>query len=133
MRLLRSIGAVLAGFLATALLSVGTDAILHATGVFPEGRMPDLFFVLPAVYRAVFTVAGGYLTARLAPRLPYLHAGILAALGLLGGLGGVMVALAQPELGPLWYALSIPLSALPCIWLGAHLAGTGSTAQLGPS
>lgn len=120
---LRSVGAVFAGFLATAILSVGTDAVMHATGIFPpEGvRMSDGLFVLPAVYRAVFTVLGGYLTARLAPSNPMRHAWILAGLGLMGGLAGVKVALDMPELGPLWYALSIPASAIPCIWGGAQL------------
>jgi hypothetical protein len=31
----RSVGAVAAGFVLTALLSVGTDAVMHASGVFP--------------------------------------------------------------------------------------------------
>ena len=30
----RSVGAVVAGFIVTALLSVGTDAVMHAAGVF---------------------------------------------------------------------------------------------------
>ena len=32
---LKSIGAVLAGFVAVFVLSLGTDVVLHATGVFP--------------------------------------------------------------------------------------------------
>lgn len=121
MRILGSIAAVIAGFFATAALSIGTDALLHGIGIFPEGRMPDALFVVPAVYRALFTVLGGYLTARLAPSRPMAHAWVLAGFGLLGGVAGVFASLAQPELGPLWYALSIPLSAVPCIWFGAKL------------
>lgn len=121
MRILHSIAAVVAGFFATAALSIGADALFHAAGIFPEGRMPDALFVLPAAYRAFFTLIGGYLTARLAPSRPMVHAWVLAGFGLLGGIGGVFASLAQPELGPLWYALSIPLSAIPCIWLGAKL------------
>jgi hypothetical protein len=26
------------------------------------------------------------------------------------------------ELGPAWYAIVIPLEAIPCVWLGARLA-----------
>lgn len=124
----RSVGAVVAGFVATAVLSVVADAGMHITGVFPEGRMADALFVLPAAYRAVFTVVGGWLTARLAPGRPLLHAGVLSVLGLAGGLGGVAVSLAHPELGPLWYAVTIPVSAVPCILGGAWVAGRG-TAQ----
>lgn len=123
MSVARSVGAVLAGFVTTAILSVATDAVCHATGLFPpvEVRMADAMFVIPAVYRALFTVAGGWVTARLAPANPMRHGWVLAGLGLLGGLGGLGVALSHPELGPLWYAASIPLSAIPCIWLGARL------------
>ena len=34
-RRLRSAAALLLGFLAVVVLSLGTDAVLHATGVFP--------------------------------------------------------------------------------------------------
>ncbi len=123
MSVARSVGAVVAGFFTTALLSVGTDAVMHATGVFPEGRMADTMFVVPMVYRAAYTVAGGFVTARLAPARPMFHAWILAGLGLLGGFAGLAAAVAHPELGPLWYALSIPISAVPCILLGAWISG----------
>ena len=41
----------------------------------------------------------------------------------LGGLGGVAAwSAGGPEMGPLWYVLSIPASAAPCILLGAWKA-----------
>lgn len=120
---MRSAGAVLGGFFATAVLSVGTDAVLHATGVFPPvgERMSDALFGLAALYRAAYTVAGGALTAKLAPDRPMGHAVVLMVLGLLGGAAGAVVSWQHPELGPRWYALSIPISAVPCIWAGARL------------
>jgi hypothetical protein len=123
MRWLRSAGAVVGGFVLTAALSVGTDAILHGAAVFPPlgVRMSDSLFALAAGYRALYTVAGGYVTARLAPSSPMAHAGVLAGIGVLAGLGGVAASLAHPELGPLWYAASIPVSAIPSITLGARL------------
>ena len=113
------IAAVAAGFGATAVLSVAADALMHAAGVFPPDgvRMPDAAFLSPAVYRAVFTFAGGWLTARLAPNHVARHLVALTVLGSLGGVGGLVVAYSHPELGPLWYAWSILLS-VPCIWLG---------------
>ncbi len=122
----RSVLAVIAGFVVTAILSVATDAVLHATNVFPPlgVRMSDGLFALAGAYRAVFTVLGGYTTARLAPRAPMRHAMALATIGTITGALGIMVwAKGGDAMGPLWYALSIPLSAFPCIGAGAWLAG----------
>jgi peptidoglycan/LPS O-acetylase OafA/YrhL len=126
---LKSIGAVAAGFVVTAVTSTVADMVMHAAGVFPAQPeiMSDPLFALAAAYRAVFTVAGGYATARLAPDRPMRHAWILAAIGLAAGLGGVIAyyMVGGGKLGPAWYALSIPLEAIPCVWLGARLAMRG--------
>ena len=86
--------------------------------------MSDSLFALAAAYRALFTVAGGYVTARLAPDRPMRHAWILAGIGLAGGLAGVVAyyTIGGADLGPAWYAISIPIEALPCVWLGGRLA-----------
>ena len=122
---LRRVGAVFLGFFSVALPSVATDALCHAVGLFPpEGeRMADALFVIPAIYRAFYTAVGGALTARLAPDHVGRHLGVLTVLGLLGGLGGLMAwQQGGPAMGPLWYAASIPLSAVPCILGGGYLA-----------
>jgi len=64
----RSIWAVVAGFLAVV-ISIGTDASLHAAGIFPGlgQRMGDGLFVLATIYRTIYGVVGSYITARLAP------------------------------------------------------------------
>ena len=56
----RSIGAVLAGFFAVVIAHLGTDVVLHATGVFPPWGQPmsDALFLLATDYRTVFSVAG---------------------------------------------------------------------------
>ena len=119
----RSTGAVLAGFVAIVVLSLGTDQILHMLKVYPPWgeRMADDLFGLATAYRIVYTVLGGYITARLAPHAPLRHAVILGLVGLVPGIGGVMVAIAKPELGPLWYPIAIALTGLPCAWLGGVL------------
>lgn len=120
----RSVGAVAAGFATTFLLSVATDALLHGVGVYPPSgvRMSDGLFVLATAYRIAATIAGGWVTARVAPpgrgvRL----AVVLGAIGTLAALGGVGIALSHPELGPLWYAIALVVTALPCTWAGARL------------
>src|SRR5215203_1372059 len=66
-RMLRSIGAVLAGLLAIIILSSATDIALHATGVFlPSGQpMADALFLLATAYRIVYRVAGDRKSTRL--------------------------------------------------------------------
>jgi hypothetical protein len=118
-----SILAVVAGFLTTAVASTAVDAILHATRVYPPAgeRMADGLFVLALSYRAVATVGGGWVTARLAPNQPMKHAVFLAGVGTLAGLAGVGVSLAHPELGPLWYSVLIVVTAIPCVFAGAWI------------
>jgi peptidoglycan/LPS O-acetylase OafA/YrhL len=89
--------------------------------------MSDPLFALASAYRALFTVAGGYATARLSPARPMRHAWILAGIGFVAGLAGVAAyyVIGGAELGPAWYAISIPIAAIPCVWLGARLATTG--------
>jgi peptidoglycan/LPS O-acetylase OafA/YrhL len=99
---------------------------MHATGFFPISprSMPDPLFALASAYRALFTVIGGYTTARVAPNRPMRHAWILAGIGLAAGLAGVVAyyTMGGAELGPAWYAISIPVEAIPCVLLGARLA-----------
>ena len=125
-RWLASLGAILAGLLVTGIASTAADAFMRAVGIFPAGPdpMPDGLFAVAAGYRALFTIAGAYVTARLAPDRPMLHAAILAALGVLAGLAGIIAyyKLGGSALGPAWYPISIPITALPCVWLGARLA-----------
>ncbi|TAU90818.1 hypothetical protein ELI02_19525 [Rhizobium leguminosarum] len=124
--LLVSAGAVITGFAVTAIASTAADAVMHGFGIFPASPqdMTGSLFALAAAYRAVFTVAGGYATARLAPDRPMRHAIILAAIGLVAGLAGVVAyyAIGDGKLGPAWYAISIPVEAIPCVLFGAKLA-----------
>ena len=119
-RLLRSIGATLAGLLAIVILSTATDMALHATGIYPpiNERMSDKLFVLATAYRIVFGIAGCYLAARLAPDRPMKHALILGVVGLVLSIAG---AAAMWDAGPGWYSLAIIAIALPCAWIGGKV------------
>lgn len=122
-RRLRSVGAVLAGFVAVFVLSLGTDQVLHMLKVYPPWNQPmydpGLNF-LALAYRIVYTVFGGYLTARLAPRSPLRHAFVLGIVGLIMATVGV-IATSGMNLGPRWYPIALALTALPCTWLGGVL------------
>ena len=124
-RVLRRIGAVLAGFFATFILSVATDLALHATGIFPPWGQPmsNALFALATAYRTIYTVAGGYITARLAPDRPMAHVWALGIIGLVAALAGTVATWnAGPEFGPKWYPLALVVLALPSVWTGGKLA-----------
>ena len=119
-RLLRSIGALLAGFLAIVILSTVTDMALRATGIYPplNERMSNKLFALATAYRIIFGIAGCYLAARLAPDRPMKHALILGVVGLVLSIAG---AAAMWDAGPGWYSLAIIAIALPCAWIGGKV------------
>lgn len=123
---LRSVGAVLAGVLAIILLSTATDVVLHATGVFPPWGQPmsDALFLLATAYRTIYAVAGSYITARLAPRQPMLHALALGVVGLVLTIAGTVATWnAGPAFGPKWYPLALIALAIPSAWAGGKLLG----------
>jgi len=120
----RSVGAVFAGLVFIFASHMGTDAILHATRVFPPvgESMSDGLFTFAFAYRAVFSVIGCYITALLAPWRPMQHALILGFVGVILSAAGAAAAWnAVPPLGPKWYSVLLVVSALPCAWIGGSL------------
>jgi hypothetical protein len=78
---MRSIAAVLAGFMSVAVLSLATDQLLHVLEIYPPWGEPmyDAGLNLLALsYRVVYTMFGGYLTAQLAPYSPMRMCGALS-------------------------------------------------------
>lgn len=121
--MLRSIGAVFAGIVVNVVLSTATDAVMHASGVYPPvgQAMSDGLFALALAYRLVYTVLGGYVTAWAAQRDPMKHVIILGVVGIVLGTMGVVVTWNKPEFGPKWYPIALVITALPVTWLGGKL------------
>jgi hypothetical protein len=122
-RLGRSVAAVAAGFMAVVVLSLGTDEVLHLLRVYPpwgEPMFQPSLNLLALVYRSIFTVAGMYLTAKLAPYAPMRHALIGGAIGTVIAAAGA-VATVPMNLGPAWYPIALAVTALPLAWLGGAL------------
>lgn len=116
--------AIAAGFVTTAVLSTGTDAVMHAMGIFPpQGeRMSDALFVVATIYRVLFTVLGGYVTAALTPGRAFIPVIILGAIGELAAMAGTIATWnAGPEFGPHWYPIALIVTALPCVLAGLVL------------
>jgi hypothetical protein len=123
-RTIRSIGAVLTGIVVGVLVTIGTDVVLHATGVFPPMGQPmsDALFWLATVYRVVYGVGGSYIAARLAPDRPMRHALATGVFGVIVTTVGAAVTWNRgPAFGPHWYPLALIATAMPCAWLGGKL------------
>jgi hypothetical protein len=122
--ILLSVEAVMVGLLFVIVVTLATDALLHATGIFPPWgqRMSDPLFVLPFAYRIVYGIVGGYITARLAPDKPLKHAIVLGAIGFVLSLAGAAATWNRGgEFGPKWYPLALIIIAIPTAWLGGKL------------
>jgi hypothetical protein len=120
--ILKSAGAVATGVVFIIVVTTGVDVVLHAVGVYPPWNVPidDRLSLLATAYRIVISVAGAYLTARLAPSGPMGHALVLGVLGTVLGVIGV-VATWGKGLGPAWYPVALAVLALPQCWVGGKL------------
>jgi hypothetical protein len=125
--LLRSTAAVLLGFIAVVVLSLGADQVLHSLDVYPPWGQPmhDTGLVLLALsYRLVYGVLGSYIAARFAPRNPMRHAMALGAVGFVLSTAAAITTIPM-DLGPSWFPIALVVTALPCAWLGGVLYRTG--------
>ncbi len=123
-RRIRSTAAVLFGFLSVAVLSLATDQLLHVLDVYPPWGEPmwdPALNLLALSYRTVYTIAGGYLTAALAPRAPMRHVAILAGIGTVTAIAGAVTAITMADLGPNWYPILLAVTSFPSVWLGGVL------------
>jgi len=122
----RSVVSIVAGLVVIFVLSYAVDYALESAGVLARGAALPLYgsqglvaFIL--AYRILFSVAGCYVTARLAPRRPLQHALVLGAIGVVLSTGGALVGI-QKHLGPAWYLWGLVTAALPAAWAGGRIA-----------
>jgi hypothetical protein len=124
-RIVKSIGAILAGLIAVTVLSLGADVLLHAAGIYPPWGEPmsDSQFALATAYRSVFALGGSFVSAQLAPFKPMQHAVALGGIGfLLALLGTIVTWNGGPEYARKWYPITLILISLPGGWLGGKLS-----------
>ena len=123
MNILKGIGAILAGIVFIIVTHTGTDFVLESLGIFTppdQGFHTTWMIVTATIYRSIYTVAGGYVTAALAPNPPMRYVMIL---GIIGVAAGTLGAIATIPMGiaPAWYPIALVVLALPCVWLGGKL------------
>jgi hypothetical protein len=124
--MLRSIGSVVLGYVVMAVITIaGTSAaaallIPRGTKTTAPGPPPPLtssYLAANLTVSALAAVAGGYLTARMAPGRPMLHVGVLGlfmvAMSILSSRSPMSAG--QPE----WYKLVLPVIGV----LGAVVGG----------
>jgi heme A synthase len=122
----QSIGAVLAGYLVSAILTGVTIAVLGV--LFPESYTAEniAWVIFNVIYGCAFAVIGGYVVARLAPMRPLTHATVLGVLmAIFALITGYAMSSAPPSPEyvnqPGWYYPVLAITVLPSILLGAWL------------
>jgi hypothetical protein len=118
----KSIWAIAAGVIFIVVVSTLADAVFHAIGIYPPWNEPidDKLALLATSYRIAISVAGAWLTARLAPSQPMKHVVILGVVGTIMGTVGV-IATWNMGMGPRWYPIALAALAIPQCWLGGWI------------
>ena len=120
--MLRSVVAIVVGFLLIGALAMGTDMLVMQAfpSAFNEaGRTSDMsLLMLMAAYVAVYAILGCYVTARLAPNRPMRHALILGALGLIMN---IAATISLWDTAPAWYHILNLLLVMPYAWIGGRI------------
>lgn len=121
--ILKSLGAVVAGYVVIAVLTIVTISTLAV--LFPASYQPENtgWVILNVIYGCLFAAVGGYLTARLAPTRPLWHVLALGIfMALFSGLTAWAVASAPADSEyarqPGWYYPALTLLAIPCVLMG---------------
>lgn len=116
----RSILAIAVGFVLTGALNMGTNMVLSrvAPEIVPPAGTPNTStaaLLVISAYVALYGILGCYVTARLAPSRPLLHALILGGLALAMS---IPVTLSVWSDAPAWFNLYNLLAVMPYAYVG---------------
>ena len=124
MNVLKSTGAVLAGFIFILISHSTVDFILEATGIFTppsQGFHTTWMVVTATIYRTLLSIIAAFITAKLAPSAPMKHALVLGLIGLAICTAAAIIVIPM-DLSPAWYPIALAVLAVPAAWFGAMLA-----------
>jgi uncharacterized BrkB/YihY/UPF0761 family membrane protein len=120
-RALKSVVALLAGFILGAVLSIATDALMEKLGVFSMADFKNTsmgILIIVILYRFMFNALGCYLTAKLAPNNPMRHVMII---GVVGTVLSVLGTVVMWEKAIPFYNIAIILISFPSAWIGGKI------------
>jgi hypothetical protein len=112
---MRSVIAIVAGYL---VFGASSAMLFGVSGQDPHLLPTPGFLLCSVVYGTAFAAAGGYLAARLAPRRPLLHAGVVAALLGVGALAAIVL---ERSAGSIWSQLLVLFVMTPAALGGGYL------------
>jgi hypothetical protein len=113
--MLRSVGAVVAGYVVFAVSAV---LLFQMSGRQPHADAPLTFKIATVVWGAVFAMVGGWLAAHVSVRQPATHGAAVGAL--IAGLALASIV-ARPS-DVIWTQIAAIAVMAPCAWLGGVLA-----------
>ena len=121
--ILRSVAAVILGFVALTLGSVLTGRLLLSLfGVEPDTAPGGTFIFTSLGVRLAVTVLAGFLAALAAPRAPRLHAVVLAAILVFFSLASLAGLSASGDpYGPPWYPIAMLVMGPAGVLIGGSL------------
>ncbi len=123
--ILKSIGSISGGFLIVAVLSVVTDLVVEKVGILPPANELSSYMwwhlLIALIYRSIYTLLGGYLTATWAPNHKMRHVIILAVIGTVFGTLGTVANWDKATLSGVWYPVVLLLTSPIFVWLGGKL------------
>jgi hypothetical protein len=123
--MLRSIAAIICGFIVITVLSLCTDSLLIRiapdwfTGNGGTRNLLPLVFAL--LYSFCFFAIGGYFTALTAPQAEQLHALVLAVLLLVMS---ILATIQMYDTAPLWWHLIMLIQTIPAVMIGSYFRST---------
>lgn len=120
-QILKSIGAIVAGFALGATLSIGTDFLFDKLRIMSMENFKDnsiSIILLVIIYRFIFNMAGCFLTAKLAPKNPMKHCIVI---GIIGTVLSILGSFTMWDKAIPFYNIAIILISLPSAWLGGKL------------
>ena len=112
--MLRSIGAVVAGYFVFAASAV---LLFQLSGQPAHAEAPLTFKIATTVWGAVFALVGGWLAAHVSGRRPAAHAAVLAGVIAVGAIVSLF-----SSTGARWSQIAALVAMAPCAWLGGVLA-----------